>query len=408
MKLRVEHTRLKPLLNEATYTDAFNQIKKGDILVVKTGAGVYKVEVINKFANQISFQWNNQYYTITNNSFDGSNLHTFRLVMSDDNRTKRTTKGPIVKGVYNIIVLRDGATVTSVTPSAGRNDSQSTKVKDKTQEFKQRYDELYSDISQINEGEIMSITTGKLITSGKDKGSLAKNTITTLKFYVKKKGAKLSFMKLYEVSGAESDKYNTIKKYMLAFGPESLGITDEGINITLSYKDDSGKINKFQITNVFGVDNEGEFDKMPSVDIEALMDSPRMRAIMYKNPSILDKLLGRGAKGIIPAQQILQKYGVKPRYKQGGKVKFKFIGSDIRPNYRFNFQDGEVYVGKFTKNDVIKRTGDNRRESMYLKMGENIGNNEYNVEVIYDRIVDGKSNPQKVGEGKIRIIGTNY
>ena len=133
MKLRVEDIKLREPINEATYQDAFAQIKKGDTLVVKTGKQIYNAKVINKFANQDSFEWDGQYYLITDNSYDGKNLETRRIIIGDDGRTKGTVQGPTVKGVYNIIVKRGDKVVSGVTPSAGKSEPQAKAQQQNTQ-----------------------------------------------------------------------------------------------------------------------------------------------------------------------------------------------------------------------------------------------------------------------------------
>lgn len=406
MKLRVENTKLKSLINEATYQDVVSQMKKGDTLVVKSGKGVYKPKVVDVFGNQVTLEHNGNRFIITPSSLDGTDMYTNVMVTKDGEQV--AAKGPTIKGIYHIRLERGGKTVAGVTFDEGMPEPDVKKAKKKKNIYQARFEELSRSIKGISEGEIMVVTTGSLVTKGKDKGSLKEGSIAELKFYVQKKVRDMIMLKLYEVEGKDTKEYEEMKKYILTYSPESLTVTEEGVTLYLKYKDEEGKLGKVKIDNIFSIDSGGEFDKMPDVDIEALMQSPRMRKIMYKNPSLLDKLLGRGAKGIIPLQQQLKDLGLGKSMKKGNKVKFRYEGENIRPEYRFNFTNGDTYIGKFTKQDVIKRTGDNRRESMYIKLLEKVGENKYKVDVMYDKIIDGKTNPKKVGEGIIKILGRNY
>jgi len=406
MKLRVEHTKLKSLITEATYQDAFAQIKKGDMLIVKSGEQVYKSEIISKFSNQVTFEWGGQYYIITDNSYDGRNLSTMRMVIGDDGKKKTTVKGPTIKGVYNIIVKRGDKIVTGVTPNNGRPKDKEEDQESDNSQFKIRRDDIYSAFKDMKDGDVIEITTGKVITKGVDKGSLAKNSITSIK--LKSEGLMGKWIKMSPIAftGAEASKYSTYDNTYFFFDVGSIKTTKEGIILIPTIKDlNTGKTGKLQIKNVFGVENIGVHSGTPEYTVDDIMKSPSMRKIMLKNPSLLDKILGRNKPtGIVPLEKKLSSIGLNTKAKKGKRVKYQFNGVDIRPDKAFNFKDGKTYIGRFTKQNVIRRTGDNRRESMYLTMGNKNDDDTYDVIVDYVKTINNEPQREQIGSGKIKII----
>jgi len=406
MKLRVEHTRLRSLITEATYQDAFAQIKRGDTLVVKSGKQVYKSEIISKFSNQVTFEWEGEYYIITDNSYNGKNLDTMRMVIGDDGKKKRTVKGPTIKGVYNIIIKRGDKIVTGVTPDNGRpKDKEQDQEKAKSQ-FERRREDIFSEFNNLDTGDVIEITTGKVITKGADKGSLAKNSITTIKLKSEGEMGKWIKMSPVDFTGAEASKYSEYDNTYFFFDIGSIKTTKEGIILIPTTKNlTTGDTGKLQIKNVFGVENIGSHVKEPEYTVADIMKSPAMRNMMQKSPSLLNKILGRTkSTGIVPLEKKLSSIGLNSKPKKGKRVKYEFTGADIRPDKAFNFKNGKTYIGKFTKQNVIRRTGDNRRESMYLTMGNKNDDGTYNVTVDYVKTVNNEPQREQIGKGKIKII----
>lgn len=406
MKLRVEHITLKELITEATYQDAFSKIKKGDTMVVKTGKQVYSARIINKFGNQVTFEWEGEYYVFTNNSFDGANLTTHRLVIGDDGRTKRTIKGPTINGVYSIVIKRGDEIVSGVSPSQGRPEPQAKTQSKVHTDFEERKTEIINSFKGFTEGEVMEIKTGKLIASGKDKDSIAKNTITSITLHVEKVTDTLLKASPIDFVGADASHYQHLDNSYFYFGPESIEVTTEGINLVIKLKDvDSGKISKEYIKNVFSIENMGQYRNEPEFSVSDIMQSPAMRNMMFKNPSLLDRILGRNkAKGIIPLEKKLASLGLSSKVQKGKNVKFSYEGTDIRPEYRFNFTNGKTYIGKFTKDKVIKRTADNRRESMYIKLGNKLDDKTYEATIEFVKLINNEPQREVVGRGKIKLI----
>lgn len=267
---------------------------------------------------------------------------------------------------------------------------------------------MNDDLKQFDDGDVMEITTGKLVTKGIDSGSLAPNTITKIKLRVEKVGNGLIKTSLIDAEGQDATLYDKFADMYLFIGSESLQPTKEGINLILKGKS-GNNVSKHYIKNVFGIENIGKFKEEPELSIQDLMNSPRLRSMMIKNPSLLDSLLGKkGGAGIIPLEKKLASLGLTTKSNKADKVKFKYYGEDIRPEYRFNFKNNDIYVGRYTKDNVIKRTGDNRRESMYIQLDKEISKNQFEATIIYDKIVDGKSNPVEVGTGRIKIIDTKF
>ena len=406
MKLKVENTKLKILINEATYNDAFTQIKKGDTLIVKSGKQVYKSNVINKFSNQITFEWDGEYYIITNNSYDGNNLDTMRIILGNDGRQKRTVKGPTIKGVYNIIVKRGNKIITGVTSDNGRPKDLENKQNDSKVEFEHRRNDIFNEFNKLNIGDVIEITTGKIISKGSDSGSLAKNSITTIR--LKSEGITGKWIKLSPVdfSGKEASKYKDYDNTYFFIDIGSIKTTKEGIILIPITKNlNDGKTGKLQIKNVFGVENIGQHSTEPDYTVADIMKSPSMRKMMMKNPSLLDKILGRNkSKGIVPLDNKLSSIGLSSTQKKGKRVKYQYIGVDIRPDKAFNFKNENIYIGKFSKQNVIRRTGDNRRESMYLTLGHKNEDGTYHVTIDYVKTVNNEPQREQIGNGKIKII----
>lgn len=408
MKLRVEHIKLKTLITEATYQDAFKQIKKGDTLVVKTGDKVWNAKITDVFSNQVRFEYGGETFIITSNSFNGNTLSTHFVYKNPKTGEEKTTKGKDVTGVYGMVIKRGNQIVTSVTPDSGRPKPQEKSQEKAQDEFENRKDDLVQTFNELEVGDVLEITTGKLITKGLDKGSLAKNTITKITLKVESTDGGRTKMSPTGFDGADASKYKTYHNSYFWFDAGSIGITKEGLTLTPTVKNlDDGSLNKVTITNVFGVDNIGKFKEKPDVTMNDIMQIPAMRNLMFKNPSLLDKILKRGPKGLIPLKQKLAKYGFNTRPSKGKRVKFQFNGADIRPDYRFNFKDGKAYIGKFTKDDVIKRTADNRRESMYITLENKIDDNTYQVKIDFVRLVNNEPQREEVGRGKIKILEIN-
>lgn len=405
MRFKVEDIILKTPINEATYQDAFNKIKQGDVIVVKTGGKVWRAEIIDRFGNQIRFNYDGQTYIITGNSFDGSTLTTDRVVYDKDGKEVRTTKGPTVKGVYSIIIMRNGNILTSVTPSKGRPDKQEKSQQAHHEKFEERKEDILKTLNELDAGDIMEITTGKLITKGKDSGSLAKNTITIIKLKVESVDENRIKTSPIDFSGSDASEYEQYHNSYFWFDSASIQTTPEGLILVAKVKNlDTKILNKVSIKNVFGIENGGKFKEEPQVTMNDIMKIPAMRNMMFKNPSLLDRILKRGPKGLIPLKQILSKYGYSTKPSKGKKVKFIFNGPDVRPDYRFNFKDGKTYQGAFSKDNVIKRTADNRRESMYLTLGSKLDDKTYEVKIDFVKLVNNEPQREEVGKGKIKII----
>jgi len=408
MKLRVEHTRLKGLITEATFRDAFKMIKKGDTIIIKTGDPnnpKYIGKVVDVFGNQVRFEYGGETFIITDNSLDGSILNANMVYKNQEGGKEKTTVKQL-KGVFGILIKRGDKIVTSATPDTGRPNKQKKSQEKGNDETESRHTEIFSAFEKMEEGDVIEITTGKVITNGKDKGSLAKNSITTIK--LKHEGLTGKWIKMSPVSftGAESANYKKYSNTYFFFDGGSVKPTKNGITLIPTTKDlNTGETAKLQIQNVFGVENVGKHEIEPEVTMADIMKNPNMRKMFMKNPSLLDKILGRNkATGIVPLEKQMAKLGLTNRPTRGKKVKFKYSGVDIRPDFRFNFKDDKIYIGKFTKDNVIKRTADNRRESMYITLGNKNDDGTYNVTIDFVKLVNNEPQREEVGKGKIKII----
>jgi hypothetical protein len=411
MKLRAEHIKLKQPINEATYQDAFSQIKKGDTLVVKTGNQVYDVRVINKFSNQVTFEWDGQYYLITHNSFDGSNLHTQRIITNDEGRTSGTVKGPTVKGVYNIIVKRNGNVVSGVTPSTGRNEPEGKKQKAKKNLAQDRYDDLTNQLKQFDVDDVIEITTGKVITTGKDKGSLAKNTITNIKLKVEKLTKGMVKAKVIEVDGAESSKYEKFKKRPIFISTDSLKPLGEGIGLTFKYKEGE-EVKKETIPNVFGLENLGMADPGKPHELsnqekwDIIKSSPQLRKRYLGNPTLFNQLF-RGDK-VKPKGDIDRLFRAMgspvQELKYGDKVWFEYIGKDIDIAKDLQFEKGKEYVGKYLGENKIIVKSSNRKDAVEFKIVGTTDDDDISiVNVKHKYIRQNRPGARELDRAKIKI-----
>ncbi len=412
MKLRVEHTKLKSILTEATFVDAFKMIKKGDVLIIKTGDPnnpKYEGKVIDVFGNQVRFEYGGETFIITDNSLDGNTLNTNMVYRNKEGGSEKTVVKPL-KGIFAIIIKRGNQIVTSATPGAGGSDRPGKTKKSQEKEKDQtenRHAEIFSVFKKLEEDDVIEITTGKIITKGVDKGSLAKNTITTIK--LRSEGLTGKWIKMSPVSfkGADASDYSKYDNSYFFFDASSIQPTKESIVLSPVIKNlnDGKKVDKLQINNVFGVENVGKHQKEPEVTVADIMKNPTMKKMFMKNPSLWDRILGRHkATGIVPLEKQLSALGLTNKPSKGKKVKFKYNGVDIRPDFRFNFKDDKIYIGKFTKDTVIKRTADNRRESMFITLGNKNDDGTYNVTIDFVKLVNNEPQREEVGKGKIKII----
>jgi TusA-related sulfurtransferase len=409
MKLRVEHTRLKRLITEATYRDAFKMIKKGDTIIIKTGDPKnpkYIGNVVDVFGNQVRFEYGGETFIITDNSLDGSVLNANMVYKNQEGGKEKTTTTPL-KGVFGILIKRGDKIVTSATPDTGRPKQQNKSQEKDQGETEDRHSEIFSAFQKMEEGDVIEITTGNIITKGVDKGSLAKNSITIIK--LKHEGLTGKWIKMSPVSftGADAADYKKYDNTYFFFDGGSIKPTKNGITLIPTTKDlDTREKGKLQIKNVFGVENIGKHEVEPEVNIKDMMkNNPTLAKMYMKNPSILDRILGKHkATGIVPLEKQLAGLGLTNKPTRGKKVKFKYNGVDIRPDFRFNFKDDKIYIGKFTKDSVIKRTADNRRESMYITLGNKNDDGTYNVTIDFVKLVNNEPQREEVGKGKIKII----
>jgi len=129
---------------------------------------------------------------------------------------------------------------------------------------------------------------------------------------------------------------------------------------------------------------------------------------MFKNPSLLDSLLGKkGKTGVLPSQAQLSKIGLGRKKNRGKKATFKYYGEDIREG-NMQLIEGSTYGATFIKEDELRITGKNTKEKLIIELNHQPKENQYNVTVQY--ILKGKSGeeePQEVGSGKIIIIDIN-
>ena len=120
---------------------------------------------------------------ITNNSLNGDNLITRRLIPGGGGKS---VNGPTIKGIYNIVIKRGGNVVSGVSINKGRSEPVEKQQEKKQKVDKNRYNELRGVIKSLGEDDTLEVTVGKLITTGRDKGSLATNTVAELSFNVEK------------------------------------------------------------------------------------------------------------------------------------------------------------------------------------------------------------------------------
>lgn len=375
MRLKVENIKLRDTISEATYADAFSQIKKGDVLTIKTGKRIYKAEIIYKFANQISFEFEGQYYMLTDNSFRGNTLETRRLIVGDDGRTKGSVQGPTITGIYNITVTRNGKPVSGVTPEKGRTEPEAKKQAKQKDVSRDRYEDISNELKSFNEDDRMLITTGKLITKGRDRGSLARNTVTeiTLEVVKKTKGGMLK-TKMLSVEGAEASQYDYLKNQYIFIGSESIILTNEGITLLIKTVS-SGQPTKSYIKNVFSISNEGvdigdTTDKVTDKDIwDVIQSSPHLRKRVYQTPSLLGKLFGKDPKYDPQALDLMFRAASDlGKYKKGDKVQFTYYGNPIKVAKDIDLERGGDYVGRFDGKDTIIIKSTNRKDVLEIKL----------------------------------------
>lgn len=414
MKLRVEHIKLKSLITEATYQEAFNKIKKGDTLVVKTGDKVWNAKIIDVYGNQIRFEYGGETFIITNTSFEGNTLNTTFVYKNPKTGEEKTTAGPKAKGVYGMVIKRGNQIITSVTPESGRPEKQAKsqeKAKDKSE---QRREELVSVLRDADVDDILELTTGKLITKGRDKGSLAKNTVTTIEFIVKKVNNDNVFTKVLDAEGVDAEKYKNMEKYTIVFDAGSFTFTNEMIIATVKYRDPKvGGYKKHQIKNVFGFENKGvsEIDEPYKLTNQEKLDivksSPLLRKRYLANPSFMDKLF---ARDISAPGDINKLFGVLgsplDKLKPDTWVNFIYYGKGIDiPNVRdLKFKRGETYKGKYIGNNQIIVKSSNRNDSVTFSTVGNPDSHDFitaNVTHDYKHLNIPKK--RELNRGKIKI-----
>jgi len=415
MKIKVIETSLKTLINEATYQDAFNQIKDGDTLIIKTGKDVYKTPVVDKLNNQVTIKWGNIYYVITNTSYDGKNLETIRLVKDKNNKPTTKINGPTIKGVYSFIVKRGDKIITSVTPQTGRSTELEKNQKKSKAEFETRRSEIFSVFDKLTEGDIVEITTGKLITKGLDKGSLAKNTITTINFICQGLHGNWIKLKLKDSNGFESDKYSVYKNSLFFISSGSIKIVDEGIILVPKVKDlKTGKLTKLYIKNVFGVDKVGRVEQPKNYELttqdkmDIIRNSPALRKRYLNNPSFLDKLFNRNkTDNSGDATNLLNIFNSnKINFKINDKIPFIYYGDDIIINSAkdLRFEKSELYLGKYIGDNKIMVKSSNRKDTIIFTLIDNPDKNGfYNTKIEHQFTNLNKLAKRQLDSAKIKI-----
>lgn len=377
MKLRVENIKLKSLISEATYQDAFSKIKNGDMLVIRTGGPTYKVKVLDKLPNRVIIKWDDQYYIITSNAYDGSNLDTLRLIIGKDGDGSKTVNGPTIKGVFNILVKRDGKSISSVTTEKGRNPATGKKQKKKQQQHSNRFDDIEKELSTLGVDDILSITTGKLITTGRDKGSLAKNTVTEFKFRVSKMLNKSFKLETVSIDGAEASDYDSLKSNPIVINSSSIKPSGEGYELTYAISG-SGGGSRGTIKNVFGIENLGisepdeeEEEGLSNTEILNLIKaSPVLKNRYLGNPSLFNRLFNKNA--LTPKGDIVSLFNAVGSglndIKKGSKIKFKYLGKNIDLARDLKISTGQEYIGKYIGDNRIIIKSTNRRDAIEFKL----------------------------------------
>lgn len=397
MNLENKLLEIKQLIKEESFQSGFNKIQSGDMFVIVTNSHTFNGKVIDKFSTQIVAQIDGKNFLFTNNSLDNDKITGFEMV--NGQKISRT-----VLDVKHIIIRRNGNTITTLTDDDGNNDDFDI---DDNQEHGPQLKDILEDckviLKSIEKDDKLIINIGEV----KDEHEMIDKITGVIEIHcraISEKGVVFGM-----VTSIKGDINSSLKgidnDFMELSKTNSLELNDNGVVLKIRNK----SMEYFFIEGIMSMEI-GEFFNISEPSFDDLMnDNSGFRNLMLKEPSLMGKISGQMAKGVIPANQILKDLGLTHGYfTQGKKVRFTYTGQAIRQGKKLSLQAGKEYVGIFSTSRSIKLTGSVRGENLLVLLKKKTHEQIYEVEVEFHKIRDGEESTKTLGRGIIQIKDINF
>lgn len=403
MNAETNSTHTNILINEEAFHTGFDNIQGGDMFVIITDKHTFNGKVVDKYSNQIVTQIDGKNILFTNNSLDDDKITGFEII--DGKKVAKT-----VVGVNQVIIRRNGNTVTTLTSKEATKDKNNSDKFDRfgneEPEMGPNIREIYNDIDKaLNSVAIdnkLIITTGTIT----NETEINYEPVATIEIHVRKiHNNDIIIGAVTDMYGDEVGKYKSLNDGFIKISKsESLEMTDNGVVLMVKTTD-----NKIHFIETI-IDMEiGEYFNVKEPTFDDMMQDKGFRDLMLKQPNLASRVAGEMAKGVVPANDILKNLGLNHDYfTRGKKVKFTYTGQQVRPGKQLSLNSGKEYIGIFSTSRSIKLTGTKRGESLLIKLKKKTHEQIYEVEVTFNRINNGQQTSDMVGRGLVQITDINF
>lgn len=353
---------MKELIKEYSIKRVFPKIKKGDVLIV-LAKKQYDLKVEKIITNQIIVSFNNELYSINENSLENNILYFNKV----DSSLKKIGGGSI-KNVITIRIVRGYDTIDIISTSKKLINQKSIEfIKDTFIDLKDNV------LPKININEEITFGLGymkqKESEDDKDTDLIDETTLTDIIVNIeseiddnKMKGI------ITKITGYESRRYYDLLNKTILFDKTKLNFSEDlvgeesGIYLKCKILDNNEIIT---INNILSIDNEkikdAEFDKdsnensMSDMEIyKIVQNDPIMSKLLHRKPNFWDFILGKTHdKTVDDAMDALRsirhkinKNSPSPNKIIGKVYTVKFLSKDIEGQGKFDLNKGEDYTIK--------------------------------------------------------------
>lgn len=399
-------TLIEQLLVESDFKTAMSKIQKGDKIIVTQGGKETIFTVVDRFADQITLDYNGETILTTTNSLKNDNLELHKV--KGEGETSRI----VLKGVEGLKIAREGKIIDSVGKTSGKPEKKFKQIEKSAQSEKELLFDFLGSLKGLNVGDLLKITSAKT----DEEDNVIPETEAIITFRVDGVIRQNEYKVTYEgTEGARPEVYNYLDKWSeIKIGPYSPRIAKGGksLNVILKIKAGDNESTTY-IRHVLGTNIEkGKTDI--EITPEDVMNNPILRQVLLRKPSLLQRMMGRQEyEGLAPLMRKLAKYGITSKgtvtqtLTKGNRIKFEFLSNEIGEG-NFVLEKGKTYAARAKSVERMDITSKDNKSRFIIKIKENKGGNEFSAIVIYTKDSGGGEIQEKRYRVNIKITDFNY
>jgi hypothetical protein len=412
------------MLNEGIFDDFSKTFKKDDILVALDDSAkeLFKFKIVGVYGNQINL-FNKEGEKIIFSS-GGLVDDELEYIIIDKKGVKEVK---IVENIDKFLLYRGGKLIDDWDLSElskkdkDEDDREYEKNIQLTDTQKEISDEIISSLKKLKKYDTVSFNLGVITPS---EGKMVEDIETELIFNVESAEDSKNniLLSLIEVKGEDTQNYSKwIGEYRyIKLNTNRKPIFTRSGDMVFHVKFIDGKRNtenKDYITGLISIKKiSHDIGFKGSLDMEKIIRDPKVLKALYQNPSYLEKLLGKGERGLIPLEKRLADLGLYPEdkksekvYKTGRKVMFTNSGDDTitaknEPNFKL-LNDGTKYIGRMVGREHINLSSPSRRSKFKIVLNREIKKDVFEVTVYYQK---SEGELGEILEGKTEITILEY